>query len=218
MPRVMMTCTRSGKSVFTGLDLPLDASLGAQAAKTVQCPSCGRTHPLRKLYFEGTGPKEKHLYNVALESAPAFSAEIGVLISCFALVEGYMPHLMSRLTGIDKDDAFTILGRFQMGERIQLLGALASSRDGDNAARKALEILLPKLTAATAVRNKYVHAQYSITFNDAIIVESWLHDSKRKTKPKTTEDIPVIAAEVEKIQVLICDLHGYVYRDEMPSP
>ena len=38
-------------------------------------------------------------YGVALEHFPEFSAKVGVLISCFALVESYVHLLIGKLTG-----------------------------------------------------------------------------------------------------------------------
>ncbi len=51
-----------------------------------------------------------------------------------------------------------------MGERINLLQALAQLRNADNAERKVIEAFVPRLIKATAARNKYAHSQYSITF------------------------------------------------------
>lgn len=215
MTKVMMTCTRNGSPIYVGLDLSSDTNLNSYAGKAITCPACGHNHALKKLYFEGNGPTEKHRYNVALESAPMFSADIGVYISCFALIEGYMPKLLSRLLNIDEQDAHTIIGRFQMGERTNLLEALSNLRDSTNLESVAIKAFIPRLIKATAMRNKYAHSQYSITFDDAIVVTSWLYDSKRN-KQETTETLATIANEVEKIQSLICDLHGYIYRNEMP--
>src|ERR1700674_3346137 len=53
--------------------------------------------------------KEAAKFHVALESAPEFSARVGILISCFALVEEYVPHLVVKLTGMPHADAWTIL-------------------------------------------------------------------------------------------------------------
>ena len=216
MTRVMMSCTYGGKPIFTGRDLPPDVDLSILGGDTIECPECHRVHPLRKLFFEGTVPTEKARYSVALESAPGFASDIGVLISCFALVESYIPRLLTKLIGIAYEDAYLISGRFQMGERVQLLCKLAERRPEGDATRIAVDRLSPRVLDAIAARNKYAHAQYSITFEDAVIVESWLHDSRRKTKPKSTEDRVFIGREIEKVQSLICDLHGFVYRDEMP--
>lgn len=214
--KVLMICPRDGKPINTDLDLPLEAPLNIYANQSVECSQCCQRHPLRKLYFETSVPTEKNKFNVALESVPVYAASIGILISCYAIIEGYIPQLLSRLINISEEDSKLILGRSQIGERIQLVEALAKTKDDGNKAKKAIEIFAPKLTEATAARNKYAHSQYSITFNDAVIVKSWIHDSKKKNKPESVEDINFISQEIEKAQSLICDLHKYVYLDEMP--
>jgi hypothetical protein len=216
MPRVMMTCPWDGKEIYTGVELPFDAAITRYARHNVICPHCGRTSPVRLPYFDGT-LRELNKYHVALDSARDFAAEIGIFISCFALVEGYLDDLMAKLTGIDERDAWTILGRHQVGERLQLLAALASLRHDTDPERVAIERLLPRITNAIAARNKYAHSQYAITFNDGIVVSSWLYDSKR-TRKEVTENLDSIVLEVETIKALINDLHGYIWRNEMPPP
>jgi hypothetical protein len=214
MARVMMTCPYDGKEIETGLDLPPDDLLTKYAKRTATCSHCHRIWPLRLLYFQGAGPLEIHRYHVALDSVRDFAAEIGIFISCFALVEGYLTNLLSDLIGSSEKDAWTIIGRHQVGERIQLLQALATLRAPSDTKRIAIERFAPRITGATAVRNKYAHSQYA-AFGGAVVVSSWLHDSKRKAKDDT-ETLAKIVGEVTTIKVLLNDLHGYIWRNEMP--
>lgn len=219
MAKVMMICTRLGKPIETGLDASSNVELDEFIGKKVECPLCGNAHQLKKLYLEGTEPSEKHRFNVALESAPDYAADLGIFISCFALVEGYMSKLLSKLIQCDDKDAYLIAGRFQMNEKIELLESLADLRDGDSSIGCAIKIFVPRLRRMKDLRNKYAHSQYSITFKDAVVVSSWVNDSKRKKRNTmdSKEDIRTIGLNVQEIQELICDLHGYIYRDEMPS-
>jgi hypothetical protein len=217
MARVMMTCPYDGKEIDTGLDLPRDDALTKYAKRTATCSHCHRISPLRLLYFHGAGPMEIHRYHVPLDSHRDFAAEIGIFISCFALVEGYLTKLLSDLIGSSEKDAWTIIGRHQAGERIQLLQALATLRPSSDTKRIAIERFAPRLTSATAVRNKYAHSQYASTFGGAIVVSSWLHDSKRKAK-NDTETLAKIVGEVTTIKGLLNDLHGYIWRNAMPPP
>lgn len=55
---------------------------------------------------------ETEKYAVALDYFPEFAAQVGVLISCFAMIESYVHLLIGKLTGIDETDAFVFSGSF----------------------------------------------------------------------------------------------------------
>ena len=57
-----------------------------------------------------TVESEAASYRVALDEYPEFAAEVGILMSCFALIESYMHQLISRTTGIGESDTFLIAG------------------------------------------------------------------------------------------------------------
>ena len=64
-------------------------------------------------------------HRVALDEYPEFAAEVGILMSCFALIESYMHQLISRTTGIGESDTFLIAGsHLTFGPRIDLLETL----------------------------------------------------------------------------------------------
>jgi len=215
----MITCPRTGKLIYTGLDLPVGSRLTGYAKRKVQCGHCGNEHGVRRPFLEGHGPDEFHKYFVALDCEPNFAAEVGVLISCFALIESYAAHLLSRLIKIDHSEAFTIMATFDtFSERIDLLKSLVklhASQSKDTDATKAIERLLPKLTAVTTIRNKYAHGRYGITFHDDFMVESFVTSRKPKSARKSLD---AIVEDVNTFKRLICDIHGYVYRKEMPPP
>jgi hypothetical protein len=217
MTRVMITCTRTGKPIPTALDLPLGSDLVGYAKTRVPCVHCGKDHGIRRPFFEGHGPDNFHKYFVALDCEPNFAAEVGVLISCFAMIESYAPRLLSRLIKIDESEAFTILSVFDtFSDRVELLKSLVKlqeSQKKETDEKKATERLVPRLTAATTIRNKYAHGRYGITFHDDFMIDSFITSRKPKS---TTKSLDAIVGDVNTFKHLICDLHGYTYRDEMP--
>jgi hypothetical protein len=218
MPRVMMTCTRSGKPIFTGLDLPLGSPLRGYAKIKVPCMHCGKSHGIRRPFFEGQGPTDFKKYFVALDCEPDFAAEVGVLISCFALIEDYVPRLVAKLIGISYEDAFVITGSFvSFAHKVDLLESLAKLRHETVEARIAIERLVPRIRNANTTRNQYAHARYGITFNDDFMVDSFINDAKRKTK-NARKSLDDIVEDVNLLKRAIDHLHAYVYRDEMPPP
>ncbi len=215
MPRVLTLCPRTAVVIDTGLSLPLDAPLGKLAKTRVHCHRCDSTHGIRRPFFEGHGPSEFHKYIVALDAEPNFAAEVGVLISLFALVEMYMPRLMAKITGLDEEMAFTILSRFaKFSDRIDLLKSLSKIQPKTHARDKGLlQKLLPRIRHINTLRNKYAHATYGITFDDDYMVTAFQSSGKPKETRKSLHDV---VADVNTFKHLICDLHGYVYRDEEP--
>jgi hypothetical protein len=55
---------------------------------------------------------EAQKYGVALDDFPEFAAQVGILVSCFALIESYMHRLISRTTGMGESDACVVSGSF----------------------------------------------------------------------------------------------------------
>jgi hypothetical protein len=217
MVRVMITCPRTGQPIYTGLELPVGSPLTGYAKRKVQCVHCSNDHGIRRPFFEGHGPDEFHKYFVALDCEPDFAAEVGVLISCFAMVESYAPQLLSRLLKIDDEEAFAIMSSFDtFSGRIELLKTLVNlqnSKGKQTDEKRAVSRLLPRLSAATNIRNKYAHGRYSITLHDDFTIDSFVTSRKPKRAQKSLD---AMVEDVNTFKRLICDLHGYLYRKEMP--
>lgn len=173
-----------------------------------------------------TVESEAASYRVALDEFPEFASEIGILISCFALIESYMHHLISRTTGIDESDAFQIAGNYQtFGPRIDLLETLLKKRDPTAAQVMTAKYFIASLREATRIRNAYAHGTYSLGFvgghysptaERVMMITSYLYDSKRK-KPETIErTLSQVKDEVARIKFITCELHAYIYRNESP--
>jgi len=109
--------------------------------------------------------REAEKFGVALDEFPEFAAQVGVLVSCFALVESYVHRLISKLTGAAVEDAFVFSGSFMnFRARVDLLDSLAKRRSRGDQSALASRHFVVLLREATEIRNRYAHGQYSITF------------------------------------------------------
>jgi hypothetical protein len=164
-------------------------------------------------------------YRVALEEFPEFAAQVGVLLSCFALIESYVHVLISKLTGISEMDAFIFSGSFlNFSGRVDLLKSLAHDRPETPGVRAAKHFVAV-LKEATEIRNRYAHGQYSLTFEGGsysptakkiMIITSFLYDARRKNSKKVERDLEGITKEVHRMKFITCQMHAYAYRGEMP--
>ncbi len=189
----------------------IDKSLG-------KCPTLIRlidSNEKRTAAMTSDGLGELGRYNVALDE-PVFSAEVGVLLSCFALIEGYLPKIMSKLTGISEIESATILGHFlNVSSKINLIiDGLSNNRSSciDN---NEIDILIKMLNEAKSLRYIYGHSQYRIPY-DNFVIDSFLHDAKRKPKQQT-KTLDDVVNDVNTLKRALTLLHGYVYRNEPPT-
>lgn len=160
---------------------------------------------------------EAQKFTVALDHFPEFAAEVGVLISCFALIESYMPKLISSTTNMDESEAFMVSGSFvSFSARIDLLDNLIKKKDPKSKEVIAAQHFVKILREATTIRNNYAHGKYSIAKNNIMHVTSFIHDAKRKNPRELVRDLDGIKKDVKRMKFIICELHGYVYRGEMP--
>ena len=121
----MIRCPRNGQPLYTGIEVPIGSQLTGYAKTKVHCYHCDNDHGIRRPFLEGSALAEFDKYTVALDFAPDFSAEVGVLISCFALIEVYVPELLQRLLNIESAEAFVIMSSFEtFADKTELLKAL----------------------------------------------------------------------------------------------
>lgn len=170
---------------------------------------------------------EAEKYSVALDEFPEFAAQVGILISCFALIESYMHKLISRSTNMDESDAFLVSGSFiSFGARIDLLETLIKKRNQQSKEVIAAKHFTKTFREATTIRNTYAHGTYSLGFEGGhysptakkiMYISSFLYDAKRKQPSKLVRDLDSIKKDVERIKFITCEIHGYLYRDEMPQ-
>lgn len=169
--------------------------------------------------------REAQGYGVALDEFPEFAAQVGILISCFALIESYVHLLVSKLTGTSESDAFVFSGSFMtFRARVDLLESLAKRRKRVDQSAEIARYFVVRLREATDIRNRYAHGRYSLTFEGGrysptakklMHIDTSLFDAN-KTPKKVVRDLSALEAEVKRIKLIICEIHAYLYRDESP--
>lgn len=171
---------------------------------------------------------ETEKYLVALDHFPEFAAQVGVLISCYALIESYMHRLISRTAGMDESDAYLVSGSFiSFSARIDLLETLLKKRNPQSKEVVSAKHFIKTLREATTIRNIYAHGTYSLGFEGGhysptvkklMSISSFLYDAKRKNPARLERDLDGIKKDVARLRFITCELHAYVYRSEMPIP
>jgi hypothetical protein len=169
---------------------------------------------------------EAEKYRVALDEFPEFAAQVGILISCFALIESYMHQLIGRTTGMDPSDAYLVSGSFiSFSSRIDLLETLLKKREPTSQQVVVAKHFIKTLREASGIRNTYAHGTYSLSFEGGhysptakkiMFISSFLYDAKRKNPIKVEKDLDGVKKDVARIKFISCDLHGYIYRSELP--
>ena len=217
MPRVMMRCTYSNKEFPTGLDRARQQGLKGLAEKVIECPYCSNHHYLRRLYFEGDQISDSHTDVYALDVQYGFAAEIGVLISVMAMIEGYLPALLAKLTSISGEEASITMGTFyNFTHRVDLLEILAKQgRHGAEISEDVL-FLAKRIRAANNIRIKYAHAKYSVGSEMKVWVEPFYGDARKKPQTiiMTSDDV---AQDVETVKSITRQVHAYLHRGERPK-
>ena len=168
---------------------------------------------------------EAQSFGVALDEFPEFAAQVGVLISCFALIESYVHLLVSKLTGACEQDAFVFSGSFlNFRARVDLLESLAKRRPKSDHSAAVARYFVVLLREATDIRNRYAHGRYSLTFEGGsysptakkiMHIDTSLFDANKSPK-KMVRDLAGIEEEVHRIKLIICEIHAYVYGNELP--
>jgi hypothetical protein len=164
-------------------------------------------------------------YEVALDYFPEFAAQVGVLISCFAILESYVHLLISKLTETSETDAFIFSGSFMnFRARVELLESLAKRRSEQDESVKIAKYFVSLLREATVIRNMYAHGQYGLTHEGGysptakkiMQINTSLFDAKKSSK-MVVRDLAKIQAEVKRTKVIVCEIHAYLYLDEIPQ-
>ena len=122
-------------------------------------------------------------YPIALDHDPILAAEIGLLLSAYAIIDLFILHIYSVVSGQDKDSASIVLGRIKgNGQRIELIRELLKT---SVRREKLVELkLIDGVEKATKIRNQYAHAIYSQTIASPTgwRMSMWLSDGTKRKK------------------------------------
>jgi hypothetical protein len=198
----MMWCGRTKKAVATGIDIPYGSPLTGYAQHKFTCEACGHVHAARNLFYERDPPLSVDRHWVALDLVPDIAAEIGILVSMFALIEFYMPWLFEGLTRSRSTDSAVVMGYFKsFGDKIELLEWIIKTRLEETDTSKAIKLCLPNLKEANSLRNKYVHARLSLGAHDELHLEPFAADVRRKPRTEI-KSLEQVAEDVRRMRTI----------------
>jgi hypothetical protein len=123
------------------------------------------------------------IYPIALDNDRELAAEIGLLLSAYAIIDLFILHIYSLVSGQDKDSSSIVLGRIKgNGQRIELIRELL--RSSVRPAKDYEFKLLTDIEMATRIRNQYAHAIYSQVSASPTgwRMSMWLSDGSRRKK------------------------------------
>ena len=132
------------------------------------------------------------LHPIALDNDRDLAAEVGLLLSAYAIIDLFILHIYSVVCGQDKDSASIVLGRIKSNaQRIELIHELLKNSirpDKDHELK-----LITEIETATQVRNQYAHAIYSQVSPSPTgwRMSMWLSDGSRRKKQ--FKDISVLS-------------------------
>ncbi len=145
-------------------------------------------------------------YPIALDHDRELAAEIGLLLSAYAIIDLFILHIYSVVSEQDKDRASVILGRIKSnGQRIDLIRDLLKI---SNRTDRDFELnLLKGIEQATSIRNQYAHAIYSQVSASPTgwRMSMWLSDGTRRKK------------EFKDINLLSVRMDGEIVRNVLES-
>jgi hypothetical protein len=125
---------------------------------------------------------DSDVHRLALDNDREIVAEIGLLLSCYAIIDLFILHIFAKVSGQTNDVADIVLGRVRgNGPRIDLIKELISASERP---KKTQELeLVEGLYRATTIRNQYAHAVYSqVDRSTGWRMSMWLSDGKRRRK------------------------------------
>ena len=141
-------------------------------------------------------------YGVALDHDIEIASRIGILMSCFALIEWMVPPLFARATGLSYERAAIILGHFSsLDTRLKLLRALVGTDEGANG---ELLSFIYRIEAARKLRNEYAHSIYTQT-SEGYVITLWPSDAKRTPIGRLITK-KIIEADTAQLRALTHDL------------
>lgn len=152
-------------------------------------------------------------YTVALDAGTDYATQVGLIISLFALVEGYVPYALEKMIGIKRADARSIAGVFRaFSNKIDLLHQL--NRNQGKIERVVFSHYKGLFSEANKIRNKYAHATYSYA-RTHFKLQTYSGDYNRS--PEIIDGtLADFVSDATTLRRIINDLHGFYVRNEIP--
>jgi hypothetical protein len=160
------------------------------------------------------------IMHMALDNDREIAAEIGILLSCYALIELQMFVVFSKLTSSTRDESEVILGNVSgFFSKMNILKKLLSTNTDPSIDKNRASEILNLVDKCNQIRNKYAHSVYSQVSVEGQVkwrTSSWLGDARRNNKFEIFE-LESIRKECEVLRQAIRDLY-YFGHLELPSP
>lgn len=149
-------------------------------------------------------------YPIALDSNRELAAEVGLLLSCYAIIDLYIVHIFATVSGMPKDASYGVLKHVKGKEqRIELLQGLLAASDRPD---KDYELeLIGKIKRATDIRNKYAHAIYSAVSASPTKwrMSMWLSDAGRRKKAFEDVSVDIARGDCFFVREVLKSLHHF---------
>jgi len=160
------------------------------------------------------------IMHVALDNNRDIAAEVGILLSCYAIIELHMFVVFSKITGSNRDESEVILGNVSgFFSKMNILKKLLSNNTDPSIDKGYAMRILESVDKCNRIRNKYAHSVYSqisIKGETKWRTSSWLGDARRNNKFEYF-DLDSIRKECEILRQSIRDLN-YFGNLELPGP
>jgi hypothetical protein len=143
-----------------------------------------------------------------------YPALVGMIVAYFAAIERELPTIISRMTGLDSNDAITLCAEFRaFSVKLGILSSLLKLRDETSHDRIIYTHCKGLMKEANELRNKYAHAMYGR--GTVMMMLPYPNDLKPIDK---WEEIPLqkIRSDKKKMSIILGQLFAILHQKELP--
>ena len=123
------------------------------------------------------------IMHVALDNNRDIATQVGLLLSCYALIEQHMFVVFERLSGKSRGDAEDSLGNVSDSyARMNVLRQLLDSSNDNKLDKELSSEIFDRVEECCRIRNKYAHSFYSqmqIKDEEEWCLSSWFGDVRK---------------------------------------
>lgn len=150
------------------------------------------------------------MYPIALDHDRELAAEVGLLLSCYAIIDLFILHIFATVSGMSKDAADVVLGHIKgNGSRIELIREVIVASDRPH---KDHELgLVRSVERATQIRNEYAHGIYSQVLASPTQwrMSLWLSDGRKRKKQFKDISVAIVQADGEFVRSVLESLFHF---------
>jgi hypothetical protein len=147
---------------------------------------------------------------IALDHDRELAAEVGLLLSAFAIIDLFILHIYSVVSQQDRDSAYSVLSRIKSNaQRLELIRELISI---STRPAKDIELqLIADTVRANNIRNQYAHAIYSqvAASSTGWRMTMWQSDGGRRRKEFKDINVEIVRADGEFVREVLDSLFHF---------